>query len=257
MNQNELITLLREPFKANEIEWKLQVTMQDKLRGLAVPYIDSRAIQRRLDETVGIFDWRNEYTVWQEKAQICIISIFCEERGEWVSKSDGAPNSDFEAVKGGLSDSFKRAAVVWGIGRYLYELSGVWVDIEQKGKSYAIKDSQFSRLDNEYNTAVAKLFDTASPTQTGASDTSDNKQPPSQTTPPPVDSIYKVHSIKPSGKASQVLELIDNDGEITTAYVKNTDTSIKAGLCLRNVTIEQKNSSYGKYNLIANYELAA
>ena len=44
-----------------------------------------------------------------------------------------------EATKGGLSDAMKRAAYQWGIGRYLYDLPDVWVEIEQKGKSYVIK----------------------------------------------------------------------------------------------------------------------
>ena len=38
----------------------------------------------------------------------------------WVTKSDGAEDSTIEAVKGAYSDSFKRAAVKWGIARYLY-----------------------------------------------------------------------------------------------------------------------------------------
>jgi len=53
----------------------------------------------------------------------------------------GAENSDIEPVKGGLSDSFKRAAVQWGIGRYLYSLGAVWVDVEQRGKNVYITET--------------------------------------------------------------------------------------------------------------------
>lgn len=45
-----------------------------------------------------------------------------------VTKWDGAENTDVEAVKGGLSDSMKRAAVQWGIGRYLYQLEEGWAE---------------------------------------------------------------------------------------------------------------------------------
>ena len=51
-------------------------------------------------------------------------------KDEWVWKSNGAGQSDIEAEKGQFSDAFKRAAVLWGIGRYLYALPSPWVDLE-------------------------------------------------------------------------------------------------------------------------------
>lgn len=45
-------------------------------------------------------------------------------------------------IKGGLSDSMKRAAVQWGIGRVLYSMNTVWVDIEKQGRSFIIKDGE-------------------------------------------------------------------------------------------------------------------
>lgn len=132
MNYNEIIKRLHEPFSAKEIEWKIQVTSQDKKRGMAVAYMDARAVQKRLDEVVGAFNWKNVYSLWHDNFQICGISIFNDDRNEWITKFDGAENSDIEPIKGGLSDSFKRAATVWGIVRYLYEIDGVWVEIEPK-----------------------------------------------------------------------------------------------------------------------------
>jgi hypothetical protein len=38
----------------------------------------------------------------------------------WISRCDGADDTNIEGAKGGLSDAFKRAAVKFGIGRYLY-----------------------------------------------------------------------------------------------------------------------------------------
>ena len=142
INYDEIIERLREPFNAKSIEWKIQVTTQDKSRGMAVPYMDARAVQKRLVDVVGPFNWKNVYSLWHDNSQICGISIFNAERNEWVTKYDGAENSDIEPIKGGLSDSFKRAASAWGIGRYLYQLDGIWVDVESKGKSSAIKQNQ-------------------------------------------------------------------------------------------------------------------
>ena len=99
MNYEEIIEKLRGPFNPQCVEWKIQITSNDKARGLAVPYLDARAIQKRLDEIVGTLNWKNVYTLWHEKAQLCGISIFYAERNEWVTKFDGAENSDIEPIK--------------------------------------------------------------------------------------------------------------------------------------------------------------
>ena len=51
----------------------------------------------------------------------------------------------------------KRAAVQWGIGRVLYDLNTVWVEIEKRGRSFVIKDSERARLDNAYLSALKRL----------------------------------------------------------------------------------------------------
>ena len=130
----ELRQALTAPFPNGDIEWRVSATNKEKTKGLAVPYVTNRAIQNRLDDTVGIDGWHNEFKPWKdEKAQLCGISIYFHERKQWLTKWDGADDSDIESVKGGLSDSMKRAAVEWGIGRYLYGMTQVWVSIEQRG----------------------------------------------------------------------------------------------------------------------------
>lgn len=76
-------------------------------------------------------------------------------------------------------------------------------------------------------------------------------------TPPSSGYDYIVRSIRPSGKASQVLELADRSGSTIKAYIRAADQSIQAGARLNNVRIERKDSSYGEYNLISAYQLAA
>jgi hypothetical protein len=264
MSREENIRRLREPFSSQEIEWKIQVTSQDKTRGMVVAYIDSRAIQNRLDEVVGAFNWKNTFSPWQNNSQICGLSIYDSERGDWVTKYDGAENTDIEPVKGGLSDSFKRAACVWGIGRYLYELTGLWVEIEQRGKSWIIKDTQYTKLESEYNRAVARIFGAAinqgkapvvpanekNPSQTP---TENNRQPTAAAS----DSDYWVQSLRTGGKDSQLLELVNAKGEVVSAYVKHSDKALKVGSQLKDVAIVQKQSSYGQYNLINDYKIAA
>lgn len=137
---------LQAPFEADEIEWRVGNTTQDKTKGMALAYVTNRAIQNRLDDVFGPFGWQNVFREWGDKGQLCGISVKDPNAGEWITKWDGADNTNFEPTKGGLSDSMKRAAYQWGIGRYLYKLDAVWVPIKQQGKSYVIERGNEPRL---------------------------------------------------------------------------------------------------------------
>lgn len=160
LNPKEMQQALAKPFAPEDLEWRLQNTIEEKMRGLAVPYVTNRAIQNRLDEVCGPENWYNDFKPWhsngKKEAQLCGIAIYFEGRG-FITKWDGAEDSDIESVKGGLSDSMKRAAVQWGIGRVLYDLNTVWVEIEKRGRSFVIKDSERARLDNAYLSALKRL----------------------------------------------------------------------------------------------------
>lgn len=138
-----LFDRLKAAFPPDRVSWRVGPTMADKSRGLALCYIDARDVADRLDEVCGPANWQCRYPHADGKT-VCEIGIRCE--AEWIWKADGAGDSEMEAEKGALSDAFKRAAVRWGVGRYLYDVPGTWVDIEAKGKSYAIKASELARL---------------------------------------------------------------------------------------------------------------
>ncbi|ARK28749.1 Rad52/Rad22 family DNA repair protein [Halalkalibacter krulwichiae] len=136
-DQSQIMKRLQEPFPYSDIEWRVGSTTKDKTKGLALAYVTNRAIQNRLDDIFGPFGWKNEYKEWKGSSQLCGISI--KHEGEWITKWDGASDSNQEAVKGGLSDSMKRAAYQWGIGRYLYKIPQMWCELKPIGKSYALK----------------------------------------------------------------------------------------------------------------------
>lgn len=121
---------LSEPFPPEMIEWRLQSCGIKKGSGdlwaKALAYITNRAIMDRLDAECGPENWKNTFTPAPGGGVLCGIAIKCGD--EWVAKFDGAENTALDAVKGGLSGAMKRAAVQWGIGRYLYGLEVVWVD---------------------------------------------------------------------------------------------------------------------------------
>ena len=160
LTSRQIQQALAQPFAPEDLEWRLQQAYEDKMRGMAVPYVTNRAIQNRLDEVCGPENWYNDFKPWhsngKKESQLCGIAIHFEGRG-WITKWDGAEDSDIEPVKGGLSDSMKRAAYQWGIGRVLYKMNPIWVGIEQKGSSYVIKDSERARLNNAYLDTLKKL----------------------------------------------------------------------------------------------------
>lgn len=119
---------LKAPFPPDAVEWRVGSTTKDKTKGMALAYIDARSVQDRLDSVCGPQNWQTRYPHAGTKT-VCELSIKCGD--EWVTKSDGAGDTDFEAEKGALSDAFKRAAVKWGIGRYLYDMPAPWVQIDE------------------------------------------------------------------------------------------------------------------------------
>lgn len=134
---NDKFEKLAEPFPPTDIEWRAGATNSDKTKALALAYITSRAVMDRLDNVVGPENWRDEYRPGPNGGVVCGLSIRVGD--EWITKWDGADNSDIEGVKGGLSDAFKRAGYKWGIGRYLYNLEGTWIECEVFGKTVRLK----------------------------------------------------------------------------------------------------------------------
>lgn len=128
----EIFAKLVAPFPAEEIEWRAAVTNSEKTSGLALAYITARAVMDRLDEAVGPENWQNTFTAGPGGGVVCGLSLKID--GEWVTKWDGAENTEFEDIKGGLSSAFKRAGVQWGIGRYLYRLESKWEPCVAHGK---------------------------------------------------------------------------------------------------------------------------
>jgi len=151
---------LKAPFPPSSVHWRVGSTNKDKTNGLALAYLDARDVMERLDEVVGPDRWQNRYPHANGKT-VCEIGIKIGD--EWIWKADGSGDTDVEAEKGALSDAFKRAAVRWGIGQYLYGLGNVWVEIEPFGRSYKIKDSEKPKLVRSLPNAPVKKAQDAQP----------------------------------------------------------------------------------------------
>lgn len=125
---------------ADEIEARV-ATVSEKGCTLLL-YKDARCDMNILDETVGAMNWTRSHT--RDNAN-CIVSIWDENKKQWISKEDTGTESFTEKEKGLASDSFKRACFNWGIGRELYTAPFIWisadkVNLSQKNGKYTTYD---------------------------------------------------------------------------------------------------------------------
>ena len=113
---------MRRPFNDDEVQWRVDSVMKwqsgPHVRLLA--YIDARAAMERLDRACTPAGWSDAYAPGPGGGVACTLSVKVAD--EWISKTDVAENTQIEAVKGGVSDAFKRACVKWGLGRNLYAI---------------------------------------------------------------------------------------------------------------------------------------
>lgn len=120
--------------RADEIECRIATVKSNGLSLLL--YKDARCDMNILDEEIGPENWQRHHI--RENAN-CIVSIWDENKKQWIDKEDTGTESFTEKEKGLASDSFKRACFNWGIGRELYTAPRIWIpsdrcDIQDSGR---------------------------------------------------------------------------------------------------------------------------
>jgi hypothetical protein len=151
---------LSAPFPPEVVQWRPGQTTKDKKKAQALAYIDARDVQNRLDDVLG-FGWESEHFEVGSDHVCCRITItlpsgqkVSRTDGCWVGNVDVAPNRDGKVeskdedradreAKWALSDAMKRAAVKFGVGKYLYDMPSPWVEIDQFSK---IEDKEKPKL---------------------------------------------------------------------------------------------------------------
>jgi len=111
--------------------WKVQTISKKKPKATCVAYIDARDAMDLLDKVCGPENWQDEYR-FEGGLWLCGVSINKDKEG-WVTKWDTGTAGEYEAEKSIISDSFKRACVKWGIGRFLYDMDIEYVDTNKVG----------------------------------------------------------------------------------------------------------------------------
>lgn len=142
---SEIVEALAAPFPPEQVSFrvgstnkkKFQEKQTDKRKGQVLCFLDARDVMRRLNDVCGPENWQNRYVPMPNGTACCEIGIRLG--GEWVWKANGAdmlPDRDTAdaremAAKGAYSDGFKRAAVLWGVGTYLYDMDAPWVELDE------------------------------------------------------------------------------------------------------------------------------
>jgi hypothetical protein len=159
----EQLEQLRKPFPAKSISFKCQTKPNEKGNSLVVAYIDARDVMDRLDDVVGP-DWGDRYEKsGTAKGLVCYLTV------AGVTRADvGDDDNDNEATKSAYSDAFKRAAVKFGIGRFLYDLPKMWAKAKPMGKSFILEDGEIERLRRGVDEFLAGGKKQSAPTSTAS-----------------------------------------------------------------------------------------
>jgi hypothetical protein len=132
--------------KADEIDVRINQIASNYCTILL--YKDARCDMNILDETVGAMNWQKHYS--RDNAN-CIISIWDEDKQQWIEKEDTGTESFAEQEKGLASDSAKRSGFCWGIGRELYSAPNIII-FPRKDMGVKNKPEFFDKGDGKYTT---------------------------------------------------------------------------------------------------------
>jgi len=132
-----------------EIPFKWRVQSTNQYGSNCVAYVDARDVQDLLDDVCGAENWQVKYE--EHKGNLFASIGINVSKGDgidvpeqWVWKSDCGTESQVEKQKGEASDAFKRAAVMWGVGRFLYSKKIIKIKqvIEKNGKYHPAENGK-------------------------------------------------------------------------------------------------------------------
>lgn len=220
---------LKDLFPEDQIEWRIGrcgKKANGEIWATCLAYVQARAAQDRLDSVCGQSMWKVSYR-FELKGTICRLSIF--DGDKWVTKEDGAEETEIESFKGGISSAFKRAASAWGIGRYLYDLEEGFASICQKGNQGA----RYGRLPKDYGGDVFYWLPPALPVWArpaqNESPVSSPKQQESVSTEydnyVPLVGPFKERSLKESSSADLVRYVRANEEKLQRAMDENSEVA--------------------------------
>ena len=107
-------------------------------------YKNARVDMALLDEVVGVGNWQREHIILGNDIY-CRLGIWNKELNQWIWKTDAGASGSIEEEKSKASDSFKRAATNFGLGRCLYTAPFVWIVTKDKNGKLTGEDKKTCR----------------------------------------------------------------------------------------------------------------
>jgi hypothetical protein len=139
---DEVLGALAIPFDLPVVQWRITEWSEDGRRGLMLPYADPRAYSDRLNDLFSPAGWSRKYTVQAsspvqrtKRGPAAKILVTCEVTIACIGTNSGTGEewSDREnALTGAEAQAFKRALSCFGLGRYLYDIDGEWVELNER-----------------------------------------------------------------------------------------------------------------------------
>jgi hypothetical protein len=146
LTKEELDRVLRAleiPFNADLVQWRITEWRDDGTRALMMPYADPRAYSDRLNGLFTPAGWTRRYSVQasapvqrSKRGPAAKILVTCEVTITCIGTNSGMGEewSDKEnALTGAEAQAFKRALSCFGLGRYLYDMDGEWIELNEHG----------------------------------------------------------------------------------------------------------------------------
>src|SRR6516164_42371 len=142
-----LVAAIEEPFDPQEIKWRVTNTTKDRTRGHVIAYADPRAYTDRLNAIFTVRGWTRKYRVeminnverktsHESESQMVgkvVVTSEVSIYGLGTHSGIGEEWADNEnAGTAAEAQAFKRACACFGLGRYLYNLEGGWVDLDNR-----------------------------------------------------------------------------------------------------------------------------
>lgn len=115
------IETLGAPYDEKTIGVKIQAFNKERTKALLVLYLQHTDVYGRLDSVDP--SWSSQVTNTMVIGNAVFVRVRLTVKG--VSRENVGEGED---EKSALSDAIKRAAMLFGVGRYLYDTETVWVD---------------------------------------------------------------------------------------------------------------------------------
>jgi hypothetical protein len=148
----EDLKVLSEPFDEKTIGVKVQSFSKDKTKASLVCYVQHTDVYTRIESVDPA--WSSKVTDQSIVGDSCFVRTAVTIKG--VTRENTGDGTDFKSA---TSDALKRTAMLFGVGRYLYDSETAWVnynDATDRFKSWTLADHRAALRKGQAQTPTGK-----------------------------------------------------------------------------------------------------